>query len=417
MDKETLKQSVYLTAQKRVLQKAADLLINGKLTKQQCMVKLRVPQFYVDHLFDIYDTNRNGVLDPGEAVQFLQDINDGKAFGACNQCQHVIFEGYKSTQYENYHLCLQCYQGLGNYSPDSFYYMNTQSVLQDTCKDLPIYAGVFLGQEVTDIMQVYDSDKNGSISLQEYLQLKGYGQINEKVQQYFSIAGSYLNKEQLLHVLCLSETFQTCTECGESFMLNMSAYTCASPQCTYYVCQNCLSEKRCNHTCQFLEVAGTLSIKNFGLRLLPDGYFSPYDQKEWAKWEHFMQPYLKKHRRSIIYRNPSFEGDSSQAATNIQQPQVQYPSQVYVSQGVAYQQQQVVQPQFQHVQVLQQQQAQNLYLQQQAQIQIQQEQLRQAQYAQSSSGSGSLGTYLAGCAVEGIVGAVAEACLAGLFGG
>eukprot|EP01025_Chloroclados_australasicus_P041523 TRINITY_DN43_c1_g1_i2.p1 TRINITY_DN43_c1_g1~~TRINITY_DN43_c1_g1_i2.p1 ORF type:complete len:387 (-),score=31.05 TRINITY_DN43_c1_g1_i2:357-1517(-) len=309
MDEKQLEQYVRLVSQKRVLQYAASILVNGQLTKQQCMRKLKIPKYHADRLFDFYDEDQNGILDPKEVLQYMSDVNDGHMFGTCHSCKEVMWQGYACDICSEFVLCHACYASKDQVHPHSFHYFTVEDRWREQFGDLPQYAGIFLSQEINNIMQEYDFDSSETISVKEYLSIVPFNQQTSRkvITTMFGDSNGELSKLQFLYVWCILEASKACSECNQDFILDdQNALMCTESDCEYYICKQCLEEGKCTHTCKYFQTAGPLSLQEIGLQVDDCGLYQAFDNNVWNQWKPFLESYLYKEYDRIIYQNPNY---------------------------------------------------------------------------------------------------------------
>eukprot|EP01023_Acetabularia_acetabulum_P009079 TRINITY_DN14017_c0_g1_i15.p1 TRINITY_DN14017_c0_g1~~TRINITY_DN14017_c0_g1_i15.p1 ORF type:complete len:378 (+),score=51.04 TRINITY_DN14017_c0_g1_i15:90-1223(+) len=311
MDEFQIEGYVRLVSNKRVLQVAADFLINGKLTKAQFMRTFQAPRHVVDNLFALYDDDGNGVLDNKEFLMAMQDLDSGKAHATCDICTQLMWKWYQCKKcLDDFQICSSCNSSQHGH-PHEFSFV--VSYKDKECAGFPSYVGLFLAKEMNSFMQQYDFDRSGTISIEEFLSIVPYsaGSARKVIQKLFGQNGGELSKAQFLSAMCILEASKACSECKQDFDLdNLQALSCTNTNCKYDVCRNCIKSCKCTHTCPFFECAGPFKLADIGMGLDTRGKLQVDDYSVWDQYSPFFEKYLKKNYDRIVFKNPSSEAVS-----------------------------------------------------------------------------------------------------------
>eukprot|EP01023_Acetabularia_acetabulum_P009075 TRINITY_DN14017_c0_g1_i11.p1 TRINITY_DN14017_c0_g1~~TRINITY_DN14017_c0_g1_i11.p1 ORF type:complete len:380 (+),score=46.65 TRINITY_DN14017_c0_g1_i11:90-1229(+) len=306
MDEFQIEGYVRLVSNKRVLQVAADFLINGKLTKAQFMRTFQAPRHVVDNLFALYDDDGNGVLDNKEFLMAMQDLDSGKAHATCDICTQLMWKWYEcEVCLENFQICSRCYSSSHGH-PHNFIFVKNYKDRE--CAGFPPHIGLFLAKEMNSFMQEYDFDRSGTISVSEFLSIVPYATCAARkvIQRLFGQNGGELSKSQFLSAMCILEASRSCTECKHDFDLdNLQALSCTNKNCKYDICKKCIKSGKCTHSCPFFECAGPFKLTDLGMGLDNEGQFQVDDFNIWSKYQPFFEKYLLTHYESIIFENPN----------------------------------------------------------------------------------------------------------------
>eukprot|EP01025_Chloroclados_australasicus_P017008 TRINITY_DN1867_c0_g1_i11.p4 TRINITY_DN1867_c0_g1~~TRINITY_DN1867_c0_g1_i11.p4 ORF type:complete len:376 (-),score=25.87 TRINITY_DN1867_c0_g1_i11:3992-5029(-) len=325
MDENQIQEFVRLVSNKRVLEVAADFLINGQLTKSQFMRTFQAPKHVVDNLFELYDDDGNGVLDHKEFLQAMRDLDSGRAHATCDICKQVMWKWYCcEVCMEDFQICSSCHASEHGH-PHKFQFVRNYK--DKECGEFPAVTGLFLAKEINSIMQEYDFDSSGTISVEEFLSIvPSSGQNARKViKKIFGENDGELSSKHFLYVMSIIEASRACSECKQDFELdNCQALCCASRRCEYNICKKCIKSGRCSHTCAYFECAGPFQLRDVGMALSSEGKYKVVDKTEWAKWKPFFDAYLSRNQNSIVFFNPNYSPKVQRVMTIDEGIQLEY---------------------------------------------------------------------------------------------